>query len=99
MSDSIKVELEGDIVHVHYRRPDWDLASRTILYNRENPPDGYRLERAAIVIRSKKGGRAVSLRLSFRHVSQEVKKFDLGEAYRFFRESAAPGSEPVSASA
>lgn len=99
MRESVKIEISGPTVHVHYRRPDWSKASKTILFNRENPPDGYRLEAAAIVIRSKKGGRAVSLRLSFRHISEDVTPFTIREAYSFFRESVEPAPESASRTA
>lgn len=98
-SEKIKVDLDGDNVIVHYRRPDWEKAAETIVFNRENPPEGYRLEKAAISIRSKKGGRAVGVVLVFRLVSDQVDPFTLGEAYEFFRGSERPEPESSSPSA
>ena len=67
------------------KRRDWEDAGETIVYNKENPPEGYKLVHSTIQNRSK-SGKQCNVAMYFVFTDNHSDPFTQEEAYEFFLE-------------
>lgn len=89
----MKIDLTEKAMRVHRRHQSWEEAAAAILYERNAPPDGYRVWRADITARTNNEGEPQTGRRCNSTVSYTLTHgtaFDLDEAYAFFRSEPSP---------
>ena len=83
----MKVEIGDRTMLVRQRASGFPEANEWATLNDEFPPEGYRLIRSVVHLRSRKGGRAVNVALAFQYTAPSVEVFTMSEAYEFFDRS------------
>ena len=80
------VQKHNGSMFVRLKRRNWNDAGDAIVYNKESPPDGYKLVHATIQNRSKSGNQCnVAMYFVFTD-KQSDQPFTREEAYEFFSE-------------
>ena len=83
----MKVEINARSMLIRQRASGFPVANEWATLNDEFPPEGYRLIRSVVHLRSRKGGRAVNVSLAFQYTESGGEMFTLSEAYEFFERS------------